>query len=194
MAFAVERTLEHNDYINEVGQRRRQVMKRTSENYQEKEPIDSSKPNESNYSLRKKQRVNYNEEEMFKRQNQDRETSPSPRQPVDNLPFNNGHESDESDTGIESNCPAIINDVVGLQLGPLPREESRWIVNDMDVSKKWHLFKEKSLELAEREGLLVESHTQQILYAFNFFHLLGLLRKLIAIIICCIGPYHTFFY
>ena len=56
-----------------------------------------------------------------------------------------------------------------LQLGSLPREESRWILNDLDVSEKWHLFKEKSLELANREGLFVESHTQQILYAFNFF-------------------------
>ncbi|CAI2179004.1 9146_t:CDS:2, partial [Funneliformis geosporum] len=32
MAFTVERTLEHNDYVREVGERRRQVMKRTSEN------------------------------------------------------------------------------------------------------------------------------------------------------------------
>ncbi|RGB21666.1 hypothetical protein C1646_731996 [Rhizophagus diaphanus] len=62
-----------------------------------------------------------------------------------------------------ANCPAIINDVMKLQLGSLPREESRWILNDLDVSEKWHLFKEKSLELANREGLLVESHTQQIL-------------------------------
>ena len=167
MAFTVERTLEHNDYISEVGQWRRQVMKRTSENYQEKE-------NKSNYSLRKKQRINYNEEEMFRRQCQDRETSPSPFRPAGNLPlpFDNSHESDDSDTDIESNCPAIINDVVGLQLGPLPRKESRWLVNDIDVSQKWHFFKEKSLELANREGLFVESHTQQILYAFNFFHLL----------------------
>jgi len=66
-------------------------------------------------------------------------------------------------------CPAIINDVMKLQLGSLPREESRWILNDLDVSEKWHLFKEKSLELANKEGLFVESHTQQILYAFNFF-------------------------
>ncbi|RGB22777.1 hypothetical protein C1646_775569 [Rhizophagus diaphanus] len=57
----------------------------------------------------------------------------------------------------------IINDVMKLQLGSFPREESRWILNDLDVSDKWHLFKEKSLELANREGLFVESHTQQIL-------------------------------
>lgn len=56
-----------------------------------------------------------------------------------------------------------------LQLGSLPRKESRWILNDIDASEKWHIFKEKSLELANREGLFVESHTQQILYAFNFF-------------------------
>src|SRR6266498_2993972 len=80
MAFTVERTLEHNDYINEVGQRRRQVMKRTSENYQEEESIDSSKSNQSNYSLRKRRYVNYNEEKIStgKRQHQDRETTPSP--------------------------------------------------------------------------------------------------------------------
>ena len=68
MVFAVERTLEHNDYINEVGQRRRQVMKRTSENYQEEKFNDLSQSNKSNYSLRKKQHINYNEEEMFKSQ------------------------------------------------------------------------------------------------------------------------------
>ncbi|GBC19715.2 hypothetical protein GLOIN_2v1778895 [Rhizophagus irregularis DAOM 181602=DAOM 197198] len=43
------------------------------------------------------------------------------------------------------------------------RSQSRWILNDIDVSEKWHLFKEKSLELANGEGLFVESHTQQIL-------------------------------
>ncbi|CAG8542975.1 991_t:CDS:10, partial [Dentiscutata heterogama] len=164
MTFTVERTLEHNDYINEVGQWRRQVIKRTSENYQEEKSIDSSK---NDYSLRKKQRQNYNEEEMIKRQYQYRETSPSPRQqPAGNLLFDN---SRESDTGIEPNCPAIINDVFGLQLGPLPRKESRWLVNDIDVSKKWHLFKEKSLELANKEGLFVESHTQQILSLSHIF-------------------------
>src|SRR6266498_4192778 len=132
-------------------------MKRTSENYQEEKFNDLSQSNKNNYSLRKKQRINYNEEEMFKSQYQDRETSPSPRQPAGNLPFDNSHESDDSDTGIESNCPAIINDVMELQLGPLPRKESRWLVNDMDVSEKWHLFKEKSLKLAKGEGLFVES-------------------------------------
>lgn len=64
--------------------------------------------------------------------------------------------------------PVIINDVAGLQLGPLPREESRWLVNDVDVSEKWHIFKEKSLKLAKERGLFVESHAQQILYAFIF--------------------------
>ena len=100
-----------------------------------------------------------------KSRNKSGETSPSPRQPAGNLPFDNSHESDDSDTGIESNCPAIINDVMELQLGPLPRKESRWLVNEMDVSEKWHLFKEESLKLAKSEGLFVESHTQQILYA-----------------------------
>ncbi|KAF0427121.1 hypothetical protein F8M41_006108 [Gigaspora margarita] len=173
MVFAVERTLEHNDYINEVGQRRRQVMKRTSENYQEEKFIDSSQSNKNNYSLRKKQRVNYNEEEMIKRQYQDREISPSPHQPAGNLPFDNSNESDDSD-GIESNCPAIINDVMELQLGPSPRKESRWLVNGIDVSEKWHLFKEESLKLAKREGLFVESHTQQIL---SLSHILLLKSK-----------------
>lgn len=67
-----------------------------------------------------------------------------------------------SDNGL-ANCPVIINDVVELQVGSLPCKESRWILNDIDVSEKWHIFKEKSLELANREGLFVESHTQQIL-------------------------------
>ncbi|CAB5180181.1 unnamed protein product [Rhizophagus irregularis] len=53
--------------------------------------------------------------------------------------------------------------IMDLQLVSLPRKESRWILNDIDVSEKWHLFKEKSLELANGEGLFVESHTQQIL-------------------------------
>ncbi|CAG8707095.1 8190_t:CDS:2 [Cetraspora pellucida] len=158
----VKRTLENNGYI-EVGQRRKQVMecaseiakKCASEINQEEEFIDSNKSNKSNYSLRKRQRVNYNEKEMFKRQCQDRETSPSPRQPAGNLLFDNSHESYDFDTGIASNCPAIINDVVGLQLGPLPQKESRWLINNIDISEKWHLFKEKSLELANREGLFV---------------------------------------
>ncbi|CAG8797929.1 16606_t:CDS:2, partial [Cetraspora pellucida] len=55
MAFTVEHTLEHNDYVNEVGQQRRQAMKHASEHNQEEESIDSNKSNKSNYySLRKK--------------------------------------------------------------------------------------------------------------------------------------------
>ncbi|CAG8657586.1 773_t:CDS:2, partial [Acaulospora morrowiae] len=72
------------------------------------------------------------------------------------LPFDNSHGSDELDTRIECNCPAIINDVMKLQLGPLPRKEFRWLVNDMDVSEKWHLFKEELLKLAKRDNLFVE--------------------------------------
>ncbi|CAG8618245.1 6558_t:CDS:10, partial [Diversispora eburnea] len=81
----------------------------------------------------------------------------------DNLDRGDESDSSLSDIEIVSNCPAIINDVKGLKLGPLPQKESRWLVNDIDVSEKWHLFKEKSLELANKEGLFVESHTQQIL-------------------------------
>ncbi|CAG8636297.1 9868_t:CDS:10 [Ambispora gerdemannii] len=62
---------------------------------------------------------------------------------------------------LPSDCPVIINDVVGLQLGSLPRKEFRWVVMDVDISDKWHLFKETSLKLAKEEGLLVESHPQQ---------------------------------
>jgi hypothetical protein len=94
---------------------------------------------------------------------------PLPSQPELELVSSDNHESYSfSDNGLV-NCPAIIDDVMELQLGSLPRKESRWILNDIDVSEKWHMFKEKSLELANREGLFVESHTQQILYAFNFF-------------------------
>ncbi|CAG8660319.1 210_t:CDS:2, partial [Paraglomus brasilianum] len=60
-------------------------------------------------------------------------------------------------------CPVIINDVEGLQLGPPPRQESRWLINEINVSEKWHQFKEKSLKLATERGLFVESHTQEIL-------------------------------
>ncbi|GET52078.1 hypothetical protein GLOIN_2v1778895 [Rhizophagus irregularis DAOM 181602=DAOM 197198] len=59
----------------------------------------------------------------------------------------------------------IINDVMELQLGSLPRKESRWILNDIDVSEKWHIFKEKSLELANREGLFVILITRSLVEA-----------------------------
>ena len=71
--------------------------------------------------------------------------------------------------------PVIINDTKGLKLGLPPRSESRWLINGIDVSEKWHQFKEKSLKLAKERGLFVESHTQEILYAFNFFVLLNYL-------------------
>ncbi|CAG8444262.1 3607_t:CDS:10 [Ambispora leptoticha] len=57
-------------------------------------------------------------------------------------------DDDESDLALSVagivplDCPVIINDVVRLQLGPLPQKESRWFVIDVDVSEKWHLFKE----------------------------------------------------
>ncbi|CAG8469105.1 17115_t:CDS:10, partial [Gigaspora rosea] len=84
---------------------------------------------------------------------------------AENNPFLDRRDQSDtlSDTEIVPSCPAIINDVIELELGPLPRKESRWFINDTDVSERWHLFKEKSLELANREGLFVESHTQQIL-------------------------------
>lgn len=43
MAFTVERTLEHNDYVREVGERRRQVMKRTSENCEDMNNLEQVK-------------------------------------------------------------------------------------------------------------------------------------------------------
>ena len=80
-------------------------------------------------------------------------------------------EDDESDvTGIvPRDCPVIINDVKGLQLGPPPRQESKWFINEIDVSEKWHQFKQRSLKLAMEKGLFVESHMQEILYVLNFF-------------------------
>ncbi|RUS17689.1 hypothetical protein BC938DRAFT_476182 [Jimgerdemannia flammicorona] len=88
--------------------------------------------------------------------------SPS-RRIVDIPSFDDGEEAD-SFTGIAPvDCPVIINDAVRLQLGPLPRKESRWIVNNVDVSEKWHFFKEESLKLSNGGGLFVESHVQQIL-------------------------------
>ncbi|KAG9302578.1 hypothetical protein G9A89_007282 [Geosiphon pyriformis] len=60
-------------------------------------------------------------------------------------------------------CPVIINDVVELQLESLPRQESRWLINEIDVSEKWHQFKEKLLKPVMKRGVFVESHVQQIL-------------------------------
>jgi hypothetical protein len=45
--------------------------------------------------------------------------------------------------------PVIINDAVGLQLGPLPREDSRWIVNDIDISKKMALIQGDIVEIGQ---------------------------------------------
>ncbi|CAG8591829.1 7290_t:CDS:2, partial [Paraglomus brasilianum] len=35
--------------------------------------------------------------------------------------------------------------------GSLPQKEFRWVVMDIDISDKWHLFKETSLKLAKEE-------------------------------------------
>jgi len=91
----------------------------------------------------------------------------------------NGNECLQDVSRVVHSCPVIINDVKGLQLGLPPRQESRWLINKIDVSEKWHQFKEKSLKLAKERGLFVESHTQEILYAFNFFVLLNYLWILI---------------
>ncbi|CAG8499742.1 7154_t:CDS:2, partial [Paraglomus occultum] len=91
-------------------------------------------------------------------------SSPTPSK-MTNIFSDEDDESDVfiSDTKFAFDCPIIINDVIGLNLGPSPRKESRWFISGMNVSEKWHLFKKKSLELANRDGLFVESHTQQIL-------------------------------
>ncbi|CAG8650766.1 hypothetical protein RhiirA5_499449 [Rhizophagus irregularis] len=68
------------------------------------------------------------------------------------LVSNNNCESDSFSDNEPVNFP-IINDVTELQLGPLPQKESRWILNYIDVSETWHLFKEKSLGLANYMSL-----------------------------------------
>ncbi|CAB5391767.1 unnamed protein product [Rhizophagus irregularis] len=76
-------------------------------------------------------------------------------------------ESDSFLSDAPLNCPATLADEEEKndrhRDSHNVNEKSRWILNDIDVSEKWHLFKEKSLELANGEGLFVESHTQQIL-------------------------------
>ena len=87
-----------------------------------------------------------------------------------------------SDTDIVPNCPAIINDVVGLELGPLPRKESRWFVDDTDVSEKWHrLRKNRWNWRIEKAFLWKATHSRYCMLLIVSFA--RLLRKLIAIIL-----------
>ncbi|KAF0525699.1 c2h2-type zinc finger transcription factor [Gigaspora margarita] len=73
-----------------------------------------------------------------------------------------------SDIEIVPNCPAIINDAIGLELGPLPRKESRWFINETDISERWHLFKEKSLELPKQHcPLIVEVFGDELLITMH---------------------------
>ncbi|CAI2196597.1 2101_t:CDS:2, partial [Funneliformis geosporum] len=58
MAFTVERTLEHNDYVREVGERRRQVMKRTSENCEDMtSEKNTNQKKRANYTTAKSKKV-----------------------------------------------------------------------------------------------------------------------------------------
>ncbi|CAG8546273.1 3688_t:CDS:10, partial [Paraglomus occultum] len=41
--------------------------------------------------------------------------------------------------------------------------QSKWFINEIDVSERWHQFKQRSLKLAMEKGLFAESHTQEIL-------------------------------
>ncbi|CAG8695801.1 26804_t:CDS:10 [Dentiscutata erythropus] len=120
--------------------------------------------NIDNRRFTEKHRRDHEEEETIAQKKKKRQFTELVADAENNPFFDRRGQSDTlSDTEIVPSCPAIINDVIELELGPLPRKESRWFINDTDVSERWHLFKEKSLELANREGLFVESHTQQIL-------------------------------
>ncbi|KAG9298147.1 hypothetical protein G9A89_002584 [Geosiphon pyriformis] len=87
---------------------------------------------------------------------------PSSHQNIGNISDDEA-DFDSATSSIQVNCPIIINDIVELQLGSLPCEKSRWIINNLDISKKWHIFKGESLKLAKDNGLFFESHVQQIL-------------------------------
>ncbi|CAG8653764.1 27663_t:CDS:10 [Gigaspora margarita] len=120
--------------------------------------------NIDNRRFTEKHRRDHEEEETIAQEKKKRQFTELVADAENNPFFDRRDQSDTlSDTEIVPSCSAIINDVIELELGPLPRKESRWFINYTDVSERWHLFKEKSLELANREGLFVESHTQQIL-------------------------------
>ncbi|CAB4389548.1 unnamed protein product [Rhizophagus irregularis] len=118
------------------------------------------------------------DDHLYKRQRRDEFEYPTEKANTSGFEdfLSSDQESDSFLSDAPLNCPATLADeeekndrhrdshnVNEKQLVSLPRKESRWILNDIDVSEKWHLFKEKSLELANGEGLFVESHTQQIL-------------------------------
>lgn len=120
--------------------------------------------NIDNRRFTEKHRRDHEEEETIAQEKKKRQFTELVADAENNPFFDRRDQSDTlSDTEIVPSCSAIINDVIELELGPLPRKESRGFINYTDVSERWHLFKEKSLELANREGLFVESHTQQIL-------------------------------
>jgi hypothetical protein len=49
-------------------------------------------------------------------------------------------------------------------IGPQPRVDSRWIVDGVDVSSKFHLFKKRSLALGnQKPGLFLETNVEEIL-------------------------------
>ncbi|CAG8570283.1 11713_t:CDS:10, partial [Scutellospora calospora] len=75
------------------------------------------------------------QEEKYQQSSQQKRKCTEPVVDAENNPFlgskNNLDGENESilslsDTEIVPNCPAIINDVIGLELGPLPRKEFRW--------------------------------------------------------------------
>ncbi|KAG9307565.1 hypothetical protein G9A89_023130 [Geosiphon pyriformis] len=102
------------------------------------------------------------EEDIFEENPFLTKNSPSSPSPVLQSPPFQDNEADTVTEITSFDCPIIINDVEELQLEPLPRQGSRWVINKIDTSEKWYQFKEKSLKLAMTKGLFVKSHVPQI--------------------------------
>ncbi|CAG8574688.1 14905_t:CDS:2, partial [Acaulospora morrowiae] len=138
-------------------------MKRSSEFLEE----DESVSNQSNYFLRKRHDIDYNEERMIKKQHQDRYSTPSPCSPtLHSLPIDNPFvvEEDEDEDG-----PIIIDDFSDELSFENGDPENDLKIGEANVSQLFRQYQKESLKIAKTGGLLVESNVHEILSLSSIF-------------------------
>lgn len=124
--------------------------------------------NESEYVLRKRQDIDYNEKRMIKRLYRDRLITPSPCSPnLHPLPTDNPFIADIDEEEDEDDVIAIDDvDDLCFENGNL---ENDYKIGDINVSQLFRHYQNASINIAKKEGLFIESNVHEILSLSSIF-------------------------
>ncbi|CAB4445538.1 unnamed protein product [Rhizophagus irregularis] len=142
------------------------IMKNVNKELDESVTDNDSK----SYSLRKRPRVDYNENRISKRQEQDEYTSPTPSSPkVHSLPMDNPSTSNPFIEEEGEDYPIIINDIPDELSFKDEDSIDDLKIREINVSRLFRQYQNESIKIAKTGGLFVESNVHEILSLSSIF-------------------------